>query len=81
MSVKSPNLGKFSKLQHSWSPLNDRTVGHVCDNSDIVKVKVRLAAMDSDGDIADYEREDSTDLLIQEQRKHGRQFIKRHNVH
>lgn len=52
---------------HTWSPLTDKSVGDL-DNGhadpDCVRVRVRLAAMDSDGDITGQDREDSTDLLI-----------------
>ena len=45
---------------HTWSPLNDKSVldnnGH--SDPDCVMVRVRLAAMDSEGDITGEERED-----------------------
>ena len=57
---------------HTWSPLNDKSVldnnGH--SDPDCVMVRVRLAAMDSEGDITGEEREDSTDLLIGNNVKH-----------
>ena len=61
MALKSPV--DFTKKLHSWSPLNNKSLKSC--NDSIVKVKVRLAHMDSsDGDITDNDREDSSDLLL-----------------
>lgn len=64
MALKSPV--DFTKKLHSWSPLNSKSLRDTAPlNDSIVKVKVRLAHMDSsDGDITDNDREDSSDLLI-----------------
>ena len=58
MSIKSS--ADFKKKLHSWSPLKP---GEDV-NNDIVRVRVRLADIESDGDITENDREDSSDLLI-----------------
>ena len=60
MSIKSS--ADFKKKLHSWSPLNSKPGEDV--NNDIVRVRVRLADIESDGDITENDREDSSDLLI-----------------
>lgn len=67
MSSRTPG----DRRLHTWSPLNDKSVldnGHR--DADCVRVRVRLAAMDSEGDITGEDREDSTDLLIGNNVKH-----------
>ena len=67
MSSRTPG----DRRLHTWSPLNDKSVldnGH--GDADCVRVRVRLAAMDSEGDITGEDREDSTDLLIGNNVKH-----------
>ena len=70
MSSRTPG----DRRLHTWSPLNDKSVLDKLDNghgdADCVRVRVRLAAMDSEGDITGEDREDSTDLLIGNNVKH-----------
>ena len=69
MAVKTPSFGR---VLHSWSPLNDKSVGGGDQTNGHDVFRVKLAHMDSsDGDITDNDREDSKDLLIEHRPRNG----------